>query len=135
MLEAVLDEYPMQEQEINDLSSAVFNTFLGIGQISGPLFGSYMTVEHGFRLTSDYVALICIAFACVYFFCGSGASGFAMSRCRRDPIRHVFEGELVIPLNRSRSIARSNESVIRSRLHSHASMDLAHSYQRSYIKP
>ncbi len=31
MLESVIEKYPDQENTINDLSSAIFNTFLGIG--------------------------------------------------------------------------------------------------------
>lgn len=31
MIDAALDKYPDHEYEVNDLSSAIFNSFLGIG--------------------------------------------------------------------------------------------------------
>jgi hypothetical protein len=41
MIESVLPLYPESaEPRINDLSSGIFNMFLGIGQVCGPLFGS-----------------------------------------------------------------------------------------------
>jgi hypothetical protein len=43
MIDSAMIAFPDQEQKINDLSSAIFNSFLGIGQISGPLYGSLMT--------------------------------------------------------------------------------------------
>ena len=40
--------------------------FLGIGQIMGPIYGSWATEKIGFRQTCDTVALICLIFAIVY---------------------------------------------------------------------
>jgi len=48
MIESVLDYFPGQETEINDISSGIFNMFLGIGQVSGPVFGSLITDQFGF---------------------------------------------------------------------------------------
>lgn len=43
MVESVIPLYPGQEETINDLSSGLFNMFLGIGQVIGPLFGALVT--------------------------------------------------------------------------------------------
>lgn len=43
MIEAAVQKYPDHEYKINDLSAGVFNCFLGIGQVTGPLYGSFMT--------------------------------------------------------------------------------------------
>lgn len=76
MVEFALPKFPGQERRVNDLSSGLFNAFLGIGQVIAPLYGSNMTSAVGFRLTSDYVAIICFAFALIYFECGGGADAF-----------------------------------------------------------
>jgi hypothetical protein len=44
MIESAMCYYPASaETEINDISSGMFNMFLGIGQIIGPLYGSLVT--------------------------------------------------------------------------------------------
>ena len=41
MIETVIPLYPEScESQINDISSGLFNMFLGLGQIIGPLFGA-----------------------------------------------------------------------------------------------
>lgn len=42
MINSVVNNKRGQEERINDLSAGVFNCFLGMGQICGPLYGSYM---------------------------------------------------------------------------------------------
>jgi len=49
MIESVMPLYPASaETEINNISSGMFNMFLGIGQIFGPLFGSIVTKATNF---------------------------------------------------------------------------------------
>ena len=107
MIESVIHKYPDDEFLINDLSSGIFNCFLGIGQISGPLYGSLMTEHAGFRLTADYVAFILLGFSVIYFFFGSGWSAFRDSRWTNygEPLH--FGGNMFVctpGLNRSRII-------------------------------
>ena len=84
MIDAALDKYPDHEYEVNDLSSAIFNSFLGIGQICGPLYGSQMTSAFNFRLTCDYVSAFCFVFAFVYLFVAQGIKAFRESTCKDD---------------------------------------------------
>lgn len=43
MIESAVNEFDeSQEIKINDLSSGIFNAFLGFGQIMGPLYGTWM---------------------------------------------------------------------------------------------
>ena len=79
MVESTLPKFPGQERRVNDLSSGLFNAFLGIGQVIAPLYGSTMTASVGFRLTADYVALICFAFGLIYFLFGDGVEAFGTS--------------------------------------------------------
>jgi hypothetical protein len=49
MIDVALLLYPeSSEIKINDISSGLFNMFIGIGQIIGPIYGSYMNKEYGF---------------------------------------------------------------------------------------
>ena len=44
--------------------------FLGLGQVLGPLVGTYLTDKFGFRMCCDIIALICLSFSILYFiFC------------------------------------------------------------------
>ena len=52
------------------MSSGIFNAFLGLGEVIGPLFGASMCEKISFRKTSDIVALICVAYALVFFLFG-----------------------------------------------------------------
>jgi len=48
MIDSAIEVYPDEEYVINDLSSAIFNTFLGIGQVTAPLYSSIMTTNTSF---------------------------------------------------------------------------------------
>ena len=91
MVEATLPLYPGQEREVNDLSSGIFNAFLGFGQVMAPAYGSFMTEAVGFRMTSDVVALICIFFAILYFACAGGIEAFRNS-CKPKRMRQQVSG-------------------------------------------
>lgn len=49
MINSASTFYPDQIIEITDISAGVFNSGLGIGQVIGPIFGSYMTKMFDFR--------------------------------------------------------------------------------------
>jgi len=59
--------YPHQKLESSDLSSGVFNSMLGLAQMIGPLFGSYMTSIFGFRTCGTSASVILLSFATIYF--------------------------------------------------------------------
>ena len=82
MVESALPLYPGQERKVNDLSSGLFNSFLGFGQVLAPAYGSFMVEAVGFRVTSDVVGLVCIFFALLYFVFAGGVSAFRET-CRR----------------------------------------------------
>ena len=76
MVESTLPHFPGQETTVNDLSSGIFNAFLGFGQVLAPMYGSTSKKMLGFRLTCDIVALICLVFGVMYFFIGDGIEAF-----------------------------------------------------------
>ena len=81
MIESVLPLYPESaETQINDISSGIFNMFLGIGQIIGPLYGSIVTAEYGFRYCCDLVSIICLVFAISYYVLADGQEAIQNSR-------------------------------------------------------
>ena len=52
------------------MSSGIFNTFNGLGEVIGPMYGAAMYDSVGFRATSDTISLICFAYALVFFLFG-----------------------------------------------------------------
>ena len=77
MVESMKPKFPKeQERQVNDYSSGIFNSFLGFGQVLAPMYGSTVTANYGFRLTSDIVAIICFVFGLVYFIMGDGVEAF-----------------------------------------------------------
>ena len=81
MIESVIPLYPESaESQINDLSSGIFNMFLGIGQVMGPLFGAIVSKNLGFRMTCDLVAVICLLFSMCYYVFADGAEAMRKSK-------------------------------------------------------
>ena len=68
MVESVIGSYPNQVMRINNLSSGVFNTANGLGEVIGPLFGAAMYEDYGFRATSDVTALITFCYVILFVF-------------------------------------------------------------------
>ena len=66
---------------MNNLSSGIFNSFLGLGQVIAPLYGSTLEAIIGFRHTTTITAALDIAFAIAYFACAGGYTAFATT-CR-----------------------------------------------------
>jgi hypothetical protein len=96
MIECSLPLYPGQEAQVNDLASGLFNTFLGIGQVLGPLYGSFMTRTYGFKYCCDSVALICLVYSILYYTICDGYNSFGDSRWRNlgpDEAQLLFEEE------------------------------------------
>ena len=62
MIRSVEQDFDNSRGEVNDVASGVFNTALGVGQVSGPLVGSLLTHQLGFRETTDALSLYAIFF-------------------------------------------------------------------------
>mmetsp|Transcript_26208 Transcript_26208/g.23195 ORF Transcript_26208/g.23195 Transcript_26208/m.23195 type:complete len:80 (+) Transcript_26208:359-598(+) len=50
------------------MSSGLFNFSFGLGQMFGPVFGSYSLEIIGFRDTATFVGIILIIYSGVYYF-------------------------------------------------------------------
>lgn len=86
MIESVIPHYPKSaEMEINNVSSGIFNMFLGLGQIIGPLYGSIVTETYGFRTCCDSVSIICLCYSIVYYFVADGKTALKESRWTNIP--------------------------------------------------
>lgn len=51
----------------------MFNAFLGVGQMTAPIFGSFMDEMYGFRFTCDVVMLVTVVYSITFLFIGNGA--------------------------------------------------------------
>ena len=77
MVESSIPLYPpSQEREVNNLSSGIYNSFLGFGQVIAPTYGALTSEAVGFRMTCDIVAILCIFFAIIYFISAEGWNAF-----------------------------------------------------------
>lgn len=83
MVDSALLVFQGQEQAVNDLSSGLFNSFLGIGQLLAPLYGATITNWIGFRLTNDIMGLLGFGFFAVYFVFADVSDAFKMSLVAR----------------------------------------------------
>lgn len=58
MINAGSKHYPGRIIELTDISAGVFNSGLGLGQVIGPILGSYLTKATDFRFCADVVGYI-----------------------------------------------------------------------------
>jgi hypothetical protein len=66
----------------------------------GPLLGSYLSAEVGFRFTQDTVALINLAYAFLYFILADGKEAFkSLKQSEYDKL--IIERDLRLSLNSS----------------------------------
>ena len=126
MVEGALVHFPGQEREVNNMSSGIFNSFLGIGQVIAPLYGSTANALLGFKHTTTISGAFDISFAILYFAFAGGATAFITTYknftepdkilspilSQRDK-REVFSPFLALspsPNRRNRTISRTNSS-------------------------
>ena len=76
MLDSGKERFPDQEERVTNMSAAIYNSFLGIGYLLAPLYGTSMAEILGFRLTMDILAFFDLAFAIAYFALAGGMSAF-----------------------------------------------------------
>ena len=58
------------------MASGAFNSFLGIGQVIAPLYGSTANALLGFKHTTTISAALDLSFAILYFAFAGGATAF-----------------------------------------------------------
>lgn len=78
-------EFPGQEDTVSAFCAGIFNSFLGVGQILGPLYGSLVRNRIGFRFTENIVACLNLFHALMYLFAAGGMAGFkALCNCKKE---------------------------------------------------
>jgi len=66
MINALSYKYDSENPKLNDLVSGLFNAGFGMGQIIGPLAGSFLTHTTTYRTACDLVAMSIILFGLAY---------------------------------------------------------------------
>ena len=69
-------------EELNDLWSALFNTFFALGEIIGPLIGNELYAGYGFETTCTTFGISFIVFGIIYF--------LVWDRCYKTPVLMDF---------------------------------------------
>jgi len=59
--------YPTKKLEASDATSGTFNSMLGLGQMIGPFYGSYVTAILDFRICTSFFGIFLICFCFVYY--------------------------------------------------------------------
>ena len=76
MVDGVIGEFPGQEREVNNLSSAIALLLAAIGQFLAPIYGSYFEEQIGFQGTTTLTAFLNLVFVVAYFACAGGPTAF-----------------------------------------------------------
>lgn len=61
------------------MSSAIFNSFLGVGQVIAPLYGSTLNQFIGFKHTTTLSGALDLVFAVLFFIFAGGATAFSLT--------------------------------------------------------
>ena len=67
MINEAAKSFPEHKIKVSDISSGIFSSMLGFGQMLGPIYGSYITDIFSFRAWADSVGAIIIISSIVYF--------------------------------------------------------------------
>lgn len=69
IIDAVKEKEGMLEdsEDLNDLSSGLFNSAYAVGCLVAPILGGYFGERFGFRNTCDIMAFSSLAYAVIYF--------------------------------------------------------------------
>ena len=76
MLKQANRAFPGYEEVIANFCSGIFNSALGMGQISGPIIGAQLNKWYGFQTSQDFVALLNVAWILAYFLFAGGLGAF-----------------------------------------------------------
>ena len=107
MIDSVIHKFPEQDSKVTDITAGVFNSFLGLGQVIGPIYGSYITANFDFRLSCDIVAFFCLSYFFIYFMFGNGWEAFTKTRKSNDNLNN--SSSLLYPMITS-GICHSNKN-------------------------
>ena len=77
MIEGGMEKYATQEKAVNSMCPAMFTSYLGLGQVISPVFGSYLETLLGFQHATTIVAALNLAFAMAYFASAGGYTAFS----------------------------------------------------------
>lgn len=81
--------YPHRTDDISDYCAAILNTFIGLGQALGPVYGANMVASLGFRVAQDGVCITCLAFSVLYFIVCDGPTAF---KSLKPPRENALQG-------------------------------------------
>ena len=86
MIVATELEFPETDMDrANNLLSAIFCTWYGVGQALGPILGSIIYELLGWHVMCDFVGSFCLVFAMCYLIFAEGCEAFRLSFRRRAP--------------------------------------------------
>ena len=66
MIDDAVEAFPKRKIEVTDISSAIFNSMLGTGQMLGPIYGSNITNFLNFRIWTDVIGVVNLIYFVVY---------------------------------------------------------------------
>ena len=58
----------LNDNSINDISSAIFNFGISLGDFIGPVFGGFISTKYGFLYSNVYMSVIAFFNSCFFFF-------------------------------------------------------------------
>ena len=76
----------------NSLLSGILQAAFGIGQVAGPLFGTFMFELVGFRRTMLFSGILTFCFALLYLICANGCQAYR-DMCKNYGSRHRAKSE------------------------------------------
>ena len=82
-LPELIDSYNLtyhvgESETLNDKCSGLFNSFISLGSMVGPLIGGCLTDYIGYRATNDAMALFVGGYALIYLFFNIDKSDFTL---------------------------------------------------------
>jgi len=66
--EILLTMYPKEVEKVGNISSALFNIAISLGEFIGPLAGGFMTNKFGYTSGSSYTGFALIGLGLLYTF-------------------------------------------------------------------
>ena len=79
MVDGVIEHFPGQEREVNNLSSAIVLLVSACGHLPAPIFGAYFEELIGFQNTTTLTAFINLVFVVAYFASAGGPTAIKMT--------------------------------------------------------
>ena len=64
----------ISQERLYDNLSSIYNIAFGIGNVMGPIMGSELTYNYGFRSCTDILAMVSILICSIYFIVSDGSN-------------------------------------------------------------